>query len=128
MKTTILATLSWLASSAAAGPLGTDAISTHAIPMRKHDLGPSTTHPAALQRRVKFPARLKNIRDVYYSIDLTVGNQTVSVGVDTGSSDTWMVQEPYECVSFWFEPAGVSFNLPPQFRCLRPQLLTGAQR
>jgi hypothetical protein len=47
---------------------------------------------------------LKNVHDVYYSIDLEVGNQTVAVSVDTGSSDTWMVQEPYECVSFWFDP------------------------
>jgi hypothetical protein len=119
MKTTFLAAVSWLASSTAANPLSKDAqrqpyqgqvrdsISTHSIPMRKHNLAPSTTHPA-LQRRVNFPAKLKNIYDVYYSIDLTVGNQTIAVSVDTGSSDTWMVQEPYECVSFWFDPGNVS--------------------
>jgi hypothetical protein len=123
MKTAFLATASWLVSSTAAGPLVDtasldvplstrragfrDAVSTHAIPMRKHNLTPSTTHPA-LHRRANVPARLRNIYDVYYSIDLQVGNQTVAVSVDTGSSDTWMVQEPYECVSFWFDPGGVS--------------------
>jgi hypothetical protein len=122
MKTSVIATFPWLISVAAAGPPGDalnqdaslpalragfrDAVSAHAIPMRKHHLAPSTTHPA-LQRRANFPARLKNIYDVYYSIDLIVGNQTIPVSVDTGSSDTWMVQEPYECVSFWFDPAGV---------------------
>lgn len=113
MKTAVLATISWLASPLAAGPLKhavpqrragfTDVVSTNAIPMRKHNLAPPTSH-SALHRRADGPARLKNVHDVYYSIDLEVGNQTVAVSVDTGSSDTWMVQEPYECVSFWFDP------------------------
>jgi hypothetical protein len=113
MKTAILATISWLASPLAAGPLKhtvpqrcvgfTDVVSTHAIPMRKHNLVQAASH-SALHRRADGPARLKNVHDVYYSIDLEVGNQTVAVSVDTGSSDTWMVQEPYECVSFWFDP------------------------
>lgn len=119
MKTAFLATIPWLVSPSAAGPLldtigrddtfpqrragFTDFVSTHAIPMKKHSLAPSTTHPAS-HRRANGPAPLKNVHDVYYSIDLEVGNQTVAVSVDTGSSDTWMVQEPYECVSFWFDP------------------------
>lgn len=131
MKTAFFATISWLMLPSAAGPFKdatdqydgapqrragfTDVVSTHAIPMRKHNLAPSTTHPA-LHRRANGPAQLKNVHDVYYSIDLEVGNQTVAVSVDTGSSDTWMVQEPYECVSFWFDPRdpdGVSWlNLP----------------
>ncbi|KAK3291139.1 aspartic peptidase domain-containing protein [Chaetomium fimeti] len=81
------------------------AVSTHAIPMRKHDVTASMSHPA-MHRRANLPVPLKNIYDVYYSIDLKVGNQTIAVSVDTGSSDTWMVQQPYECVSFWFDPAG----------------------
>ncbi|KAK4153821.1 hypothetical protein C8A00DRAFT_43322 [Chaetomidium leptoderma] len=125
MKTAFIATFPWLSSIAAAGLLREtvsrdaalpqlrgafrDVVSTHAIPMRKHKLAPSTIHPA-LHRRANVPARLKNIYDVYYSIDLVVGNQTVAVSVDTGSSDTWMVQEPYECVSFWFEPGGSTPN------------------
>ena len=84
-----------------------DVVSTHAIPMRKHDVTASMSHPA-MHRRANGPVPLKNIYDVYYSIDLEVGNQTIAVSVDTGSSDTWMVQQPYECVSFWFDPAGVS--------------------
>ncbi|KAL1836799.1 hypothetical protein VTJ49DRAFT_4641 [Mycothermus thermophilus] len=71
--------------------------------MRRHRIPPSAVHPA-LRRRATEPTKLKNIYDVYYSIDIQVGNQTVPVSVDTGSSDTWMVQEPYECVSFWFDP------------------------
>ncbi|KAH6640149.1 aspartic peptidase domain-containing protein [Chaetomium tenue] len=82
-----------------------DVVSTHAIPMRKHDVAASMSHPA-MHRRARLPVPLKNIYDVYYSIDLKVGNQTIAVSVDTGSSDTWMVQQPYECVSFWFDPAG----------------------
>jgi hypothetical protein len=126
MKIECFAAVSWLASCTAAGPPKKDArlhplqpsrrdsISAHTIPMRKHNLAPSTTHPA-LQRRVNFPAKLKNIYDVYYSIDLTVGNQTIPVSVDTGSSDTWMVQEPYECVSFWFDPDNVRPPMRGQF-------------
>ncbi len=111
MRTTIILAIgSWLATCAANGPLGKDAISTHTFPMRKHNLPPSITHPT-LQRRISFPARLKNIYDVYYSIDLVVGNQTIPVSVDTGSSDTWMVQEPYKCVSFWFEETSVGARL-----------------
>ncbi len=125
MKITILASVSWLASLAAAGPLDNtsndgsliparrsvfgDAVSTHAVPMRKHNVAPSAIHPA-LHRRANFPTRLRNILDVYYSIDLELGNQTIAVSVDTGSSDTWMVQEPYECVSFWYEPGRVSHS------------------
>lgn len=85
-----------------------DAVSPHAIPMRKHDVAESMSHPA-MRRRANRPVPLKNIYDVYYSIDLKVGNQTIAVSVDTGSSDTWMVQQPYECVSFWFDPTGVSY-------------------
>jgi hypothetical protein len=119
MKTAFLTTLSWVVSLSAASPLKntigrddaaprrragfTDVVSTHAIPMRKHNLASPTSH-STLHRRADGPARLKNVHDVYYSIDLEVGNQTVAVSVDTGSSDTWMVQEPYECVSFWFDP------------------------
>ncbi|KAK3938550.1 hypothetical protein QBC46DRAFT_317501 [Diplogelasinospora grovesii] len=48
---------------------------------------------------------LQNVHDIYYIIDLKVGNQTIPVSVDTGSSDTWMVQQPYECASmFWSSP------------------------
>jgi len=126
MKIAFLASVSWLAPLAAAGPLGTagndgpllparsvfgDAVSTHAVPMRKHNVAPSTTHPA-LHRRANFPTRLRNILDVYYSIDLEMGNQTIPVSVDTGSSDTWMVQEPYECVSFWPGRVSLSNRVP----------------
>ncbi|KAK4235241.1 hypothetical protein C8A03DRAFT_36906 [Achaetomium macrosporum] len=86
-----------------------DVVTAHSIPMRRQKLAPSATHPA-LQRRANFPARLRNVYDVYYIIDLEVGNQTIPVSVDTGSSDTWMVQEPYECVSFWWDGPGTKPN------------------
>lgn len=120
MKVVIFAITSWLMSSAAGLPSGPDRhaasppirasfrdkVTTHYIPMRKHDLPVSANH--GLQRRIGGPTSLRNAYDVYYIVDLVVGNQTIPVSVDTGSSDTWLVQEPYECVSFWFDPGGVS--------------------
>jgi hypothetical protein len=91
-----------------------DAVTAHSIPMRKQNLAPSTTHPA-LQRRANVPARLRNVYDVYYIIDLEVGNQTIPVSVDTGSSDTWLVQEPYECVSFWWDGPGTVRSVHPSY-------------
>jgi hypothetical protein len=98
----------------------TDAVTTHVIPMRKHDIPLAPDHH--VRRRAAgrgSPTNLRNVHDVYYIIDLIVGNQTIPVSVDTGSSDTWLVQEPYECVSFWFDyPGGVSppLNNPPVCR------------
>ena len=76
------------------------------VPLRQQKLQPSGQHPTRMNRRIVVPAKLKNIYDVYYSIDLVLGNQTISVSVDTGSSDTWVVQEPYVCVSYWAEYFG----------------------
>lgn len=83
-----------------------DVVTNHVIPMRKQTPSPST-HPALHRRTNRSPsAPLRNIYDVYYIIDLVVGNQTIPVSVDTGSSDTWMVQEPYQCASLWYDPIG----------------------
>ncbi|KAK3303818.1 aspartic peptidase domain-containing protein [Chaetomium strumarium] len=128
LSSLVLISIPWLAPASTAsplqgtsnrdahGPLGAlraagfrDAVTTHAIPMRRQRLAPSTTHPA-LHLRANVPARLRNVYDVYYIIDLQVGNQTIPVSVDTGSSDTWLVQEPYECVSFWWDGPGTTPN------------------
>ncbi|KAL2018417.1 hypothetical protein VTK56DRAFT_836 [Thermocarpiscus australiensis] len=88
----------------AAPPIRTgfrDAVITHYMSMRRHDLPASADHP--LRRRANFPTRLKNVFDVYYIIDLVMGNQTVPVSIDTGSSGTWLGQEPYEFASYWYE-------------------------
>ncbi|AEO63786.1 uncharacterized protein THITE_123323 [Thermothielavioides terrestris NRRL 8126] len=120
MKICLLSCLSWLAPVSAPGllwgwgikhvaaaPAQTgfrDAVTTHAIRMRKQELSPSTTHPA-LHGRANFPVQLRNVYDVYYIVDLEIGDQTIPVSVDTGSSDTWMIHEPYECVSYWWDPS-----------------------
>jgi len=67
---------------------------------------------AAAARNIS--AGLTNVHDIYYIVDLVVGNQTIPVSVDTGSSDTWVVQQPYQCVSYWYPyPGAVSFCTPP---------------
>ncbi|KAK4162920.1 aspartic protease PEP3 [Cladorrhinum sp. PSN259] len=103
MKAFILAVLSLVAPSAA-GVLRQDAITSNYIPMRRHE----SSKPSTLlhKRSVTRPTNLTNVHDVYYIIDITVGNQTVPVSIDTGSSDTWLVQEPYECVSYFFPYPG----------------------
>ncbi|KAK3381047.1 aspartic peptidase domain-containing protein [Podospora didyma] len=83
-----------------------DAVTTHVVPMRSHALD-HPQEPQALRRRGNkrgnLPANLTNVHDIYYIIDLLVGNQTIPVSVDTGSSDTWFVQQPYQCVSYFWD-------------------------
>jgi len=43
-------------------------------------------------------AALRNIKDMYYTAEITVGQQTIAVHVDTGSSDTWIVPSNFSCV------------------------------
>ena len=57
------------------------------------------------------PTLLRNIRDIYYIIDIEVGNQTIPVSVDTGSSDTWFIQQPFQCVDFFYETVPVIMSL-----------------
>ncbi|KAH8903832.1 acid protease [Coniochaeta sp. PMI_546] len=46
-------------------------------------------------------AGLYNAQDMYYITDITVGNKTVPVTIDTGSSDTWFVRSPFTCVDYY---------------------------
>lgn len=46
-------------------------------------------------------AGLYNAQDMYYITDITVGNKTVPVTIDTGSSDTWFVQSPFMCIDYY---------------------------
>ncbi len=41
---------------------------------------------------------VRNNDDVLYIVDLEVGAQSIPVSLDTGSSDTWFIQEPFSCV------------------------------
>jgi predicted aspartyl protease len=84
------------------------ALSPNYVPLRKVTMSPEDTarrrhkrHVAApLDPPAKLPGTtgLANSNDIYYIVDITVGNQTVPVSIDTGSSDTWMVQQPLQCV------------------------------
>ncbi|KAK4222757.1 putative eukaryotic aspartyl protease [Podospora fimiseda] len=103
MKSILLA-LSLAVTPSAAASLHHDLPTPNYIPMRRHE---SKTPSTLLHKRsVTRPANLTNVHDVYYIIDITVGNQTIPVSIDTGSSDTWLVQEPYECVSYFFPYPG----------------------
>jgi len=89
-----------------------DVVTTNYLPMRRH----VSSHPpmghSVLNRRGVGSANLTNFLDVYYIVDLVLGNQSIPVSIDTGSSDTWVVKEPYDCVSFWVPfPGAVSFVL-----------------
>jgi len=80
----------------------TDVVTSHVVPMVSHDV--SGTHDLHLRRRsTNVSTSLTNVHDVYYIIDLLVGNETIPVSIDTGSSDTWMVKSPYKCISFRFD-------------------------
>nr|CDP28819.1 Putative Eukaryotic aspartyl protease [Podospora anserina S mat+] len=86
-----------------------DTVTSNVIPMRKH-IVPSSEHRSSVVKPVyrrtadvNHPANLTNVHDVYYIVDIVVGNQTLAVSVDTGSSDTWFVSDYFECVRFWWQ-------------------------
>lgn len=89
---------------------------THYAPLRAHqETGNGGLRPRRAQRRAGQPgpwpkADLRNVDDVYYIIDLKMGNQTVPVSVDTGSSDTWFIQDPLFCIPFDPEVRSESFH------------------
>ncbi|KAK0640705.1 aspartic peptidase domain-containing protein [Cercophora newfieldiana] len=67
----------------------TDTVTSHVIPMARHDVPGS--HDIHLRRRAtNVSTSLTNVHDVYYIIDLLVGKEIIPVSIDTGSSDTWM--------------------------------------
>jgi hypothetical protein len=53
-------------------------------------------------------AALYNAQDMYYITDITVGNKTVPVTIDTGSSDTWFVRSPFTCIDYYGNRVAVS--------------------
>ena len=48
-----------------------------------------------------FNAGLTNVKDAYYVADIKIGDETVAVSVDTGSSDTWLIKSPFTCVDYY---------------------------
>lgn len=80
----------------------TDVVSSHVVPMVSHHV--EGVHDVHLRRRAtNVSTGLTNVRDVYYIVDLLVGKETIPVSIDTGSSDTWMVKSPYNCLQFRFD-------------------------
>ncbi len=73
-------------------------------------------------------ADLRNYDDVYYIIDLKVGNQNVPVSIDTGSSDTWFVQDPLNCIPFnpfvGYPSSPPTVHLPSGLRGVLQQMIT----
>ncbi|KAK1826812.1 aspartic protease PEP3 [Podospora conica] len=72
-----------------------DQVTSHVVPMVAH---PVSSDPV-LRRRQDGMSRLTNVRDFYYIIEVELGKQKIPLHLDTGSSDTWMVQDPFECVT-----------------------------
>ncbi|KAK3332945.1 aspartic peptidase domain-containing protein [Cercophora scortea] len=79
-----------------------DTLAAHYVPMQQHV--PPQHEDQHLRRRGLSSSNLTNVHDIYYIIELTVGNEKINVSVDTGSSDTWLVQQPYTCVSYYYPP------------------------
>jgi hypothetical protein len=51
-----------------------------------------------------------------YLIDITVGTQAVKAIVDTGSSDTWLIQKGFRCVDqFGYDQAESACNFGPAY-------------
>jgi hypothetical protein len=51
-----------------------------------------------------------------YLIDVTIGNQAVKAIVDTGSSDTWLIQKGFRCVDqFGSDQAASACNFGPVY-------------
>ncbi|KAK5657997.1 hypothetical protein OQA88_2551 [Cercophora sp. LCS_1] len=85
-----------------------DAVTPHYVAMSGHAV--PHAHEVHLNRRDNVTTSLVNVRDIYYIIDLKIGSQTIPVSVDTGSSDTWIVKQPYTCISMRFERPGTKPN------------------
>ncbi|KAK1759825.1 hypothetical protein QBC47DRAFT_420693 [Echria macrotheca] len=85
-----------------------DAVTPHYVAMDSHAV--PSSHDLHVRRRdarivVNGSSSLVNVHDVYYIIDLDMRGEKIPVTVDTGSSDTWVVKQPYECISLdWEHP------------------------
>ncbi len=110
----------WMARLAASGPLaapvGTraaeavdfNAPATHYLPMRRVATTPGKMPLASAEVLRSSRAgdgvpplpgtHLRNMNDIYFVVDISVGREVVPVHVDTGSSDTWIVQQPFHCL------------------------------
>lgn len=63
------------------------------------------------------------MQDIYYVTDITVGNRTVPVTIDTGSSDTWFIRSPFVCLDYY----GRSIAVSPPPSIPKTHLLTTTQ-
>ncbi|KAL9003907.1 MAG: hypothetical protein Q9188_003245 [Gyalolechia gomerana] len=70
-------------------------------------------------------AALVPFKDIVYYTDVTFGTETFKAVVDTGSSDTWLVQSGFQCVTIGRRPIslpeaacdfGPSYNVTPTFK------------
>jgi len=73
-----------------------DQVTTHVVPMVAH-AAPASGE--SLRRRQNGMTRLTNVRDFYYIVEVELAKQKIPLHLDTGSSDTWMVRDPFECVT-----------------------------
>lgn len=60
-------------------------------------LDDKTQHQQQQESVVTIP--LTNVRDTYYLVNISVNGHKVGVQLDTGSSDTWVVGNGYECLT-----------------------------
>ncbi|KAK3378147.1 aspartic peptidase domain-containing protein [Podospora didyma] len=73
--------------------------------------GPTAAVPAGVA------TALPAYHDVEYLIDVKLGNTTFSLIIDTGSSDTWLVKEGFQCLNAALQTVSfVNCNFGPVFK------------
>lgn len=73
-------------------------------PSRRHIAGRQDDPPPP---GFPFNANLTNVHDIYYMTNITVGDVTLPVSIDTGSSDTWLIKSPFQCIDYTLRPTEV---------------------
>jgi len=119
----------------AAEAIDYNAVSPHYLPMRRVEGGSPPTDRSSLTaslRRFGDPetglpltslpkAKIRNMKDVYFVVDIEIGGQTIPLHVDTGSSDTWLVADSFRCVDKYQRIVAVGRTLgtgrPDRHRC-----------
>jgi len=72
-------------------------------PSRRRTLAGRDTTPG-----FPFNTGLTNVHDIYYLANITLGGETtLAVNVDTGSSDTWVIKSPFQCIDYFLRPTEV---------------------
>lgn len=94
-----------------------DILTDNILPLRTV-LTPRTSLSNVFSRRSQLAANETNIANPFqlnYVADVQWGDQTFSLILDTGSSDTWVLQEDFQCLNSTGGPTDVSHLSPSLF-------------